>query len=178
MGLPDGASSKEPTCQRRRPKRHGFDPWVGRSPWRRAWQPTPVLLPAESHGQRSLAGYSPWGQKRFPVHRTRVWASEPPWQCETPTGPAACARGPPGQGTWTQPMARPLGGVPARHPGHTLSGSEPGLLSQCRHVQLDAQGREHALIPSSSIYLLSTRNVPVLDARPFHAGILVGGRAV
>ena len=41
--------------------RHGFDPWVMKIPWRRAWQPTPLLLPGESHGQRSLAGYSPWG---------------------------------------------------------------------------------------------------------------------
>ena len=40
-------------------KRHGFDPWVGKIPWRRAWQPTPVVLPGESHGQRSLAGYNP-----------------------------------------------------------------------------------------------------------------------
>ena len=40
-------------------KRHGFDPWVGKVPWRRAWQPTPVVLPEESHGQRSLAGYNP-----------------------------------------------------------------------------------------------------------------------
>ena len=38
-------------------------PWAGRSPWRRAWQPIPVCLPRESHGQRSLAGYSPWGHK-------------------------------------------------------------------------------------------------------------------
>ena len=36
--------------------RHQFDPWVRKIPWRRAWQPTPVLLPEESHGQRSLAG--------------------------------------------------------------------------------------------------------------------------
>ena len=40
-----------------------FDPWVGKIPWRRAWQPTPVFLPGESHRQRSLAGYSPWGHK-------------------------------------------------------------------------------------------------------------------
>ena len=33
----------------------------GEDPWRRKWQPTPVLLPGESHGQRSLAGYNPWG---------------------------------------------------------------------------------------------------------------------
>ena len=37
----------------------GFDPWVGKIPWKRAWQPTPVFLPGESPGQRSLVGYSP-----------------------------------------------------------------------------------------------------------------------
>ena len=41
----------------------GLDPWVGRTPWRRAWQPTPVFLPGKSHGQRSLAGYSTRGRK-------------------------------------------------------------------------------------------------------------------
>ena len=40
-----------------------FDPWVGRIPWRRKWQPTPVFLPGEFHGQRSLVGYSPWSHK-------------------------------------------------------------------------------------------------------------------
>ena len=44
-------------------RRPGFDPWVGKIPWRRKWQPTPVLLPGESHGQRSLVGYSPWSHK-------------------------------------------------------------------------------------------------------------------
>ena len=39
--------------------RHRFDPWVGTIPWRRAWQHTPVFLPGESHGQKSLVGYSP-----------------------------------------------------------------------------------------------------------------------
>ena len=43
--------------------RYGFDPWVGKIPWRRAWQPTLVFLPGEAHGQRSLAGCSPWGHK-------------------------------------------------------------------------------------------------------------------
>ena len=43
--------------------RHRFDPWVGNIPWRRKWQPTPVFLPGKSHGQRSLASYSPWGHK-------------------------------------------------------------------------------------------------------------------
>ena len=39
-------------------------PWVRKMPWERKWQPTPVFLPGESHGQRSLAGHSPWGCKR------------------------------------------------------------------------------------------------------------------
>ena len=42
-----------------------FDPWVGKIPWRRRWQPTPIFLPGESHGQRSLASYSPWGSKEL-----------------------------------------------------------------------------------------------------------------
>ena len=58
MGFPGGASGKEPTCQSRRHKRPGFNPWVRKIPWRTPWQPTPVFLPAESLGQRSLAGYS------------------------------------------------------------------------------------------------------------------------
>ena len=40
-----------------------FDPWIGKIPWRRKWQPIPVLLLGESHGGRSLVGYSPWGRK-------------------------------------------------------------------------------------------------------------------
>ena len=60
-GYAGGTSIKEPTCQCRRCERHGFDPWVRKIRWRRAWQPIPVYLPGESHGQRNLAGYSPWG---------------------------------------------------------------------------------------------------------------------
>ena len=56
-----GASGKEPTCKCRWCRRHGFDPWVGKVSWWRAWQPTSVFLLGESHGQRSLAGHSPWG---------------------------------------------------------------------------------------------------------------------
>ena len=62
-GLPWWLSGKECTCQCRRPKTCGFDPWVRKIPWRRAQQPTPVFLPGESHGQRSLAGYSSYGRK-------------------------------------------------------------------------------------------------------------------
>ena len=51
-----GFPGKESSCQCRR---CGFDLWVWKVPWRRKWQPTPVFLPGKSHGQRSLAGYSP-----------------------------------------------------------------------------------------------------------------------
>ena len=63
MGFPGGTSGKELTCQCRTHKRLGFDPWVGKIPWGRKWQPTPVSLPGESHGQKSLEGYRPRGQK-------------------------------------------------------------------------------------------------------------------
>ena len=58
-GIRGGASAKESAGQCRRCGRCGFDPWVGKISWRWAWQPTPVFLPGESHGQRSLVGYSP-----------------------------------------------------------------------------------------------------------------------
>ena len=57
------SSDKEPACQCRRHKRWGFDPCVGRIPLRRAWQPTPVFLPGESHGQKTLVGNSSEGYK-------------------------------------------------------------------------------------------------------------------
>jgi len=62
VGLSRWLSGKEHACQCRR---LGFDPWVGKIPWRREWQPTPVVLPGESHGQRSLVGCSPWGRKEL-----------------------------------------------------------------------------------------------------------------
>ena len=60
VGLPWWLSNKESACQYRR---QGFNPWVRNIPWRRKWKPTPVFLPGEFHGQRSLMGYSPWGRK-------------------------------------------------------------------------------------------------------------------
>ena len=50
-----------------------FDPWVGMIRWSRKWQPTPVSLPGESHGQRSLVGYSPWGLKESDTMSTRAY---------------------------------------------------------------------------------------------------------
>ena len=61
LGLPSWLRGKVFACQCRRSRRLGFDPWVGKIPCRRAWHPTPVLLPGEPHGQRSPAGCSAWG---------------------------------------------------------------------------------------------------------------------
>ena len=58
--LPWWISSKRIILQCRR---HEFDPWVRKIPWRRKWQPTPVFLPGKSHGQRGLRGSSPWGHR-------------------------------------------------------------------------------------------------------------------
>ena len=67
-----GTSDKESACQRRRNKRRGFNPWIRKSPWRRAWEPTPVFLLGESHGQRSLAVHqvtkSQTRQKPLSIH--------------------------------------------------------------------------------------------------------------
>ena len=62
-GFLRGTNGEEHTCQCRRHKTCGFDLWVGKIAWRRAWQPTPVFLPGESHGQRTLVGYSPKSHK-------------------------------------------------------------------------------------------------------------------
>ena len=67
--FPGSAGGKEPTCQFRS-KRRGFAPWAGKIPWRRAWQPTTVLLPGEFHGQRSLVGDSSWHHKESDTTET------------------------------------------------------------------------------------------------------------
>ena len=66
--FPGGTTGREPTCQCRRCKRCGFNPWVGKMPWSSAWQPTPVSLPTESHGQRSLAVHR--------VTKSRTWLKQ------------------------------------------------------------------------------------------------------
>ena len=78
-GFPGGTGGKEPTCQSRRRKRHGFDPWVGKVPWRRAWQPIPGFLPGESHAQRSLVGYSPWSCKESDTTEVTLHARRLGW---------------------------------------------------------------------------------------------------
>ena len=60
-------------CRRLRP---GFDPWIGKIPWSRKWQPAPVFLPGEFHGQRSLVGCSPWGHRESDTAEHTITAEE------------------------------------------------------------------------------------------------------
>ena len=108
--LPKGASQVEATCQRRR---CGFDPWVRKIPWRRKWQPTPAFLPGKFHGQRSLAGYSPWGHKEpdnWAQHRRDLrprWVDSPP----------PCPHRLPRLDQWGKPFSFPGCALPPRpHP--------------------------------------------------------------
>ena len=69
-----GVNGKESACQCRRHKRCGFNPWVRKIPWRRAWQSISVFLPGESHRQRSLEGYSPQGYKESDMTEAAEYA--------------------------------------------------------------------------------------------------------
>ena len=64
-GLPWWLSGKELACWCRRLRRCGLDPWSGKIPWSKKWQPTPIFLPGKFHGQRSLEGHSTWGPKEL-----------------------------------------------------------------------------------------------------------------
>ena len=78
VGFPGGSDVKESACNA---ADLGSNPWVGKMPWRRAWQPTPVFLPGASPWQRCLGGYSPWGRKELDMtewlgtaqHITYMW---------------------------------------------------------------------------------------------------------
>ena len=78
-GFSGGASGKEPACQCRRHKRYRFSPWVGKIPWRKVCISSPVFLPGEFLGQKSLEGYSPQGCQELDMTewlstRTHVYA--------------------------------------------------------------------------------------------------------
>ena len=82
LGFPGGSVGKESACSGRR---SGFDPWVGKITSSRKWQPTPVFLPGEFHGQRSLTGYSLWGHKEsdFNTHTHRHPTDKSSWYFRT-----------------------------------------------------------------------------------------------
>ena len=78
--LPRWCGGKESACHCRRHKRCGFDPWVRKIPWSRKWQLTSVFLPGKFRGQRSLAGYSPWGCTELDrTEHTRLCILSPPF---------------------------------------------------------------------------------------------------
>ena len=90
LGLPRWLRGKGSVCQCRRHRRHGLDPCFGKISWLRKWQPTPVFLPGKSHGQRSLAGYSPWGRKES--HTIEELSTKICWTTnlqDNPTAPLA-----------------------------------------------------------------------------------------
>ena len=75
LGFPGNSDGKEFFQERRRPR---FDPWVGKIPWRREWQPTPVFLPGEFHGERSLAGCSSDATEQLTLLAWKIpWTEEP-----------------------------------------------------------------------------------------------------
>ena len=155
-GFPGGDSGKESTCQCRRRKRRGFDPWVRKIPWRRKWQPPLVFLPGAFHGQRSLVGYNPRGHKRQQQQTksdnrpsVRMNQGDSEWTLRLrnprplcvvrrtkgsgghplPTLPTAhCERGPE-----ERPQARQL---PGPLKGHSGLLCHPGLLCAQRHRRL------------------------------------------
>ena len=91
MDFPGGASGKESTCLCRRPKRSGFDPWVGKIPWSRKWQPTPLFLPGTFHGQRSLAGCSVWGHRESDMTEHICCCCSGAQLCPTLCNPMDCS---------------------------------------------------------------------------------------
>ena len=66
LGFIGGADVGD-SCQCRRLRRLRFNLWIGRIPWSRKWQPTPLFFPGESQGQRSLEDYNPWSHKELDV---------------------------------------------------------------------------------------------------------------
>ena len=96
-GFPGGAK-EEPACQCRGHKRWGFDSWVGKIPWRRAWQPMPVFLPGESHGQRSLVG------SVREVTKSRIRLSD--WACTRALGNWSSSQSKWGKGSLGAPHSR------------------------------------------------------------------------
>ena len=99
LGLPRWLRGKE-SCQCRRYRRSGFDPWVGKILWRRKWQSTPVFFPGKSHRQRNLAGFSLWGRKESDTtEHARTLPSDPRLHQTAPG-----ARLPSDPRTWHQPV--------------------------------------------------------------------------
>ena len=131
---------KESACQCRRCKICRFSPWVGKNPWRREWQPTPVFLPGQSHGQRSLAGYSPWGHKESD---TTEWLNNNnSKQNKSDFWGWGSVSGPQGSDQRKSDLGRPRGGhsaplmatVPALLPAKCTTGEPHGQIQHYLHL--------------------------------------------
>ena len=154
-----------------RSRRLQFDPWIKRIPWRKKWQPTPIFLPEKLHGQRSLAGYSPWcckesstteqlsTQTHTHVLGTVALASLdtygmlPPWRYFdtgiTKGGPgdkeSACQCKRRGFNPWVGkiPKRRKWQPTPVFLPGESPWTEEPGSYSPRGHKKLDMTEHTH-----------------------------------
>ena len=71
-GLPRWCRGQEPACQCKRCRRRRFDPWVGKIPWSREWQPAPVFLPGKFHGQRSHGVTESDTTEQLSIHRQKI----------------------------------------------------------------------------------------------------------
>ena len=139
---------KPPACQCRRCKRHMFDPWLGKNPWRKKWQPTPGILPRESHGERSLAGYSPWRPKELDMTEvTSVQFS--PQSCPTSYDPMDCSK--PGFPVhhqlpeFTQTHVHWVGD--AVQPSHPLPSPSPPTFNHFQHWVFSSESVLHIKWP-------------------------------
>ena len=134
-GPPTWRSGKESACQGKghqevtRCRGHGFHLWVGKIPWRRKWQHSPIFLPGKFHGQRSLMGYSPWGCKELdtPKHTAHTSPSAP-HPAPSPPSPAPSLMGPV-QASLSSPfrpsspvVSSPCGDLSQTHPSFLWGG--------------------------------------------------------
>ena len=129
VGLPRWLSGKECDCQYRRHRRRGFDPWVGKIPWRKIWQPTSVFLSGKSHEQRTLAGYSPWGHKESDTtvcKHTHTHTHTCAWYCTVL--PALSQLTPYAQTYSCYFISRTLSPSSIQSPGWKVNGKERTLL--------------------------------------------------
>ena len=149
-------------CQQCR--RSGFNPWVGKIPWRRKWQPTPVSLPGKFHGRRSLAGYSPWGHKESDMteqfHFHRILVPQP----GTEPRPMAVKAWSPNH--WTEP-----------HTGHTLlSGRSSFNKNMCFYNNLDIDFLfVHAFIYLGCASFIAVYGLSLVAASRSYSAVAVHG---
>ena len=126
-----------PAC--RRCRRHGFDSWVAKIPWRRKWQPTPIFLPGKSHGWRSLVGYSPWGHRESDMTERACphdlvsaenfmsWETHGMGQTGT-TGPLGWLQPPYEKGSGVEEFSEAISGANGSTPSHPCTIPSPACL--------------------------------------------------